>query len=178
MEQIQNILITHAHPDHIGGLAALQERVNAHTAIHRLDAPVVTGSQDIPREKPEKLGFFGRIIHNLGSRAVMPPARIDTELNGGEVLVDVLPGLEVVHLPGHSYGQCGFWLPDKKLLIGGDVLMNLPWGIQPPIRAFSPDWDEVFVSIRKVADLAPEILCLGHGAIVRGNIRDKIAHLL
>lgn len=178
MEQIQHILITHAHPDHIGGLAALQERVNAHTYTHRLDAPVVRGEEAGALAKPEELGFFGRMMLSNISGMMIDPARVDTEFNGGEVLVDILPGLEVIHLPGHSYGQCGFWLPDEKLLIGGDVIMNFPWGISTPFRAPSPDWKAVMESIRQVAKLEPEIICLGHGRIIRGNVRDKIAHLV
>lgn len=178
LEQVQHILITHAHSDHIGGLAALQVRINAHTYIHRLDAGVVRGSEKGPTEKPENLGFFGRMMLRIAANSTIEPARVDTELNGGEVLIDILPGLEVIHLPGHSYGQCGFWLPDEKLLIGGDVMMNFPWGLSKPLRPVSPDWNAVHESIRKVADLEPQILCLGHGAIVRGDVRDKMAHLL
>jgi glyoxylase-like metal-dependent hydrolase (beta-lactamase superfamily II) len=41
---VKNILITHAHPDHIGGLVEMQRQTpNARTAVHFRDAPVVRG---------------------------------------------------------------------------------------------------------------------------------------
>jgi glyoxylase-like metal-dependent hydrolase (beta-lactamase superfamily II) len=178
LAQVKHILITHAHFDHIGGLATLQARTDAQTCVHHLDADVVRGTQKIVFEKPENLGFLDRLMLPIIVNQKVEPAQVDIELHGGEVLVDVLPGLEVIPLHGHSYGQCGFWLPDEKLLIGGDVMMNLPWGLSKPVRAASPDWDEALRSVRKVAELEPQVLCLGHGAILRGNIRDKMAHLL
>lgn len=81
-------------------------------------------------------------------------------------------------LSGHSYGQCGFYLPAENLLIGGDVMMSMPWGLTYPIRAASPDWDSVKLSVNKVAELNPNILCLGHGTVVQGNIAQKISRRL
>src|SRR5712692_6155612 len=43
-DEIEQIVITHYHPDHIGGLAELQQVLPARTGIHAVEAPVVMSS--------------------------------------------------------------------------------------------------------------------------------------
>lgn len=179
LEQVKHILITHAHIDHIGGLAELQRRCDARTWVHRLDAAIVRGSQAPIYAQPQDLGMFDRIMLRFSSNNEgIEPARVDVELQDGDMLDEVSPGLRVVHLPGHSYGQCGFWFPQDQLLIAGDLVMRMPWGYMYPLRAVSPDWQAVKASIRKVCDLQPRILCIGHGAVRRGNIATELQHLV
>lgn len=178
LENIKHILITHAHPDHIGGLAALQKRVNAPTYVHRLDAPQTRGEKPQVFAKPSEVNIFWRMMMGMMKNIQTTPARVDIELNGNEKLSQIFDGLEVVHLPGHSYGQCGFWLPSEGVLIGGDVLMNFPWGLSYPLRAPSPDWLAVKESILKVIALSPKFLCLGHGKVLEGDVAAKVQAVL
>lgn len=178
MEQIRHILITHAHVDHIGGLAELQRRCQARTYVHRLDAAIVRGIQPPIFAQPQELGVFNRMMLRASSNQNVEPARVDVELQDGDALDEISPGLRVVHLPGHSYGQCGFWFSQDQLLIAGDVALRMPWGYTYPLHAFSPDWQTVKVSVRKVVDLQPRILCIGHGAVQQGDIAAQLQHLL
>jgi glyoxylase-like metal-dependent hydrolase (beta-lactamase superfamily II) len=165
---IKNILITHAHPDHIGGLAEMQRHTNARTAVHRRDAPVVRGESPLVRAPAESLHGLWRLSANMPS-PTLTPARVDVELKEGDSLDDILPGLTVIETHGHSPGQVGFWWPEKRLLLGGDVLMHLPWGIALPIAGFTVDMAEAKRSVRKVADMDVDILCFGHGNPLVGN---------
>ena len=81
-------------------------------------------------------------------------AQVDVEFEDD---TEILPGLQAVHLPGHSDGHSGFWLEADGVLLGGDVAMRMLGNLTMPFRAPSPDWDAVKRSIRKVADLKPDV---------------------
>jgi glyoxylase-like metal-dependent hydrolase (beta-lactamase superfamily II) len=174
LTDLKRIIITHAHPDHVGALPSLQQQVNATTYAHRLDAPVIRGDWPIAYPKPEELGALSRFVLGRMQSNSLVPARIDVELSDGQTLNEVAAGACVLHLPGHSHGQIGLYLPEEKTLIGGDVLMHLPWGLTLPLRPASPDWAAVKTSIRKVAELPLENLLLGHGAPILGGAQARL----
>ena len=180
LEDINRILITHAHVDHVGGLKEIQAATDAEVWAHELDAPIVRGESEVPLPDPKALSLQDRLIGTLIETFVgekQPPAWVHRELSDGEALDEVLPGLRVVHLPGHSPGQIGFWLEPEQLLIGGDVMMHLtPW-LTRPIAAYTPDMREADRSIVKVADLNVRTLGLGHGSALVGNAAAAVDRL-
>lgn len=94
---------------------------------------------------------------------------MDYERKEGDRLDEVLPGLEVVDLAGHSPGQCGFWHAKRGILFGGDVMIRSPLGRLLPMVAAAPDIAEAKRSIHKVAELNVATICLGHGQLLIGN---------
>lgn len=171
---VRRILITHEHYDHHGGLAEAQRRVNAVTYAHRLGAPIIRGEKIADMPAPDHLRGLNRFLATRVKPPAVEPARVDRELSDDEVLDEIAPGAQVVHLPGHAYGQIGLWLPEERTLIGGDVMMNLPWGLSVPIKFVSPDWQAVHASIRRVAGLQAKTLCLGHGPALVGDAAARI----
>jgi len=180
LEDVKRILVTHAHIDHVGGLREIQEATGAEVWAHRLEAPVVRGEEPVTLPNPADVGLadslFGRFI-SLFVGSKQPPAPVHRELDDGETLDEVLPGLRVIHLPGHSPGQIGFWLEPERLLIGGDVMMHLtPW-LTRPLGAYTPDTLEAEQSILKVANLDVHTLGVGHGSALVGNAGAAIKRL-
>ena len=181
LADIKRVLITHAHPDHVGSLPEIVAASGAEVWAHELDAPVVRGDRPLAsvQPQPETLPPFASLLARLGSPD-QPTAAVARELREGD-LDEVYPGLTVVHLPGHSPGQVGLWSEKQGFLIGGDVLMHLPWRLTLPFRAFTTDWQEAQRSVQRVAALHVRTLCLGHGAPLVSNTAaqvDKVARRL
>ena len=180
LRDIRHILVTHAHVDHVGGLREVQEATGAEVWAHRLDAPFVVKGEHPPYPERSQLSLFDRIIGAMIQSFVgdeQPPAPVHHEVEEGDVLSEIREGLRVIHLPGHSPGQVGFWLEPERVLIGGDVAMHLlPW-LHLPLGAYTPDMEEAKRSIRKVATLKPHTLGVGHGAPLVGNAEAKVARL-
>lgn len=159
MTDIKAIFITHGHIDHAGGLARLQKLVDVPTYVHAKDAPIVRGEAKPDVPKASTVGFPARLMLPMVRRAGFAPARVDKEVAEGDTILD---GWTVVHLPGHTWGQSGLWHAESRTLIGGDVMTNFN-GIGTPPAPATPDMNLARDSIRKVAELDVDTLCLGHG---------------
>jgi glyoxylase-like metal-dependent hydrolase (beta-lactamase superfamily II) len=156
---IENIILTHHHPDHISGLAALKRLVPAKVMVHRDDAPYINGllSQPGPAH-PGWLKFACNPIRRLWAT---PPIEVDLNLQDGDELA-ILGGIRVVHTPGHTPGSIILHIPDQKVIITGDLLIHGE-KLGLPSREFTVNILQEFNSIRKVAKLDFDIACFGHG---------------
>lgn len=177
MADVRHILITHAHFDHTGGLWMAQKQTKAKTYAHRREALVIRGEQPVIYANPETLRGLAWLTSFVLAKDAGSPARVDVEVQAGDVLDDVLPGLQVIDLMGHSLGQVGYWWADRRILFGGDVMIRYPWGLRMPLAAPSPDWEAAKRSIQHVAALDVDTLCLGHGAPIRSGAAAEIHKL-
>ena len=137
---VKRILITHAHPDHIGGLAKLQTATGAQVVAQALEWPVIAGQVS----------------------ALQSATAARRDVHGGETLPEVLGGLQVLLTPGHTRGHVCFWQSDRRLLFCCDVIMRLR-GLGLPFPVVTVDMDENKRSIKRIAGLGAEVVCFCHG---------------
>ncbi len=168
---VKRILVTHAHPDHVGGLPRLKEITGAQVFTSTVERPVTQGEIPVPRPPREKVSGISRLINPPPLTLKATP--VDREINDGDTIQEVMGGLRVVATPGHSMGQLAFWQPQKRILICGDAMMNV-FGLRLPIATFTVDMDEAKRSIARLAHLQPRLICFGHGQPLRKNAYQKL----
>ena len=153
--------ITHAHPDHVGGSKAVCDA---------LGVPFWAPANDAAAAEAGRSVLADSKIKPLMSRGNgFPAVEVARRLNEG----DEVGGFTVVDAPGHSPGQVAFWRESDRALVLGDVWFNLNFltfraGLRDPFSFVTVDIEQNRRSMRKLADLEPEIACFGHGPVLRG----------
>ncbi len=95
------------------------------------------------------------------------PARVDQLLSGGQTL-SVAGGLQVVDTPGHTPGHISLYVPASAVLFCGDSMEAGRDGrlrLAPSARTW--DAEHAKESVRIQQALGAEIVCAGHGPVVR-----------
>ncbi|MFE7581872.1 MBL fold metallo-hydrolase [Streptomyces gardneri] len=168
-DRLRRIVLTHCHRDHVGAAQELADRHGAEILAHRLDAPVVRGEAPVP--EPDLLDWELPLYEHGLTVPVAPPTRVDREVEDGEEL-GFGDGAVVVHTPGHTPGSLAVHLPRHGVLFTGDTVATVQ-GVT--FGVFHVDRDLAMESMRRLAKLAPSVLCCGHGAPVTEDTADLLA---
>jgi glyoxylase-like metal-dependent hydrolase (beta-lactamase superfamily II) len=136
---IEWVIDTHEHPDHIGGNTFFQEIARPKFACH---VEAVRWIENLELQHQE------RPIYSFFSIAGKETIRITHKLQDGDV-IDLGDGvtLEVVYTPGHSPGSIALFCPQEGTLISADTIP--PTGGLP----LYTDVDQIRASLRRLGAL-------------------------
>ncbi|WP_432510058.1 MBL fold metallo-hydrolase [Kineococcus sp. SYSU DK001] len=176
---VEAVLVTHAHTDHVGGLGALLAAAPglpvlthpdevAHAHRDRLEQ-VSTGTVLRHAWRPRVAAWAVRALRGGGTRDVaLPRARGFTP---GAALD--LPGAPVpVPTPGHTSGHTAYRVPGAGALLTGDALVTAHptttrRGPQLLPRFFHHDPAAAARALAALAGLPEDLLLPGHGPVLR-----------
>ncbi|KAI8360854.1 beta-lactamase-like protein [Choanephora cucurbitarum] len=149
---ISDIIISHGHMDHWGGLEGILNTWSHPIQVHRHQGP---GPSDH--------------LDRFPSHIPVQPLR-----HHQEFLVDERTTLKVIYTPGHCGDHCTFWLAQEDSLFTADCVLGQG-------TAVFEDLSDYLQSLRQLLKLNPGRLYPGHGPVIeqgQEKIRDYIHHRL
>jgi glyoxylase-like metal-dependent hydrolase (beta-lactamase superfamily II) len=186
IEDVEAIVLTHAHIDHVGFSQILQDERGTPVYAHPLEVPQASTGKPPPTEgsflpamlrhrTARKVVFH--IVRNGGAR---PPkvAHVTTFADGDELDVPGRP--RAIHTPGHSPGHCALHVAGAGALFTGDALCGWntvtgePGPILPP-REFSNSMAQARDSLARIESLDAQTLYYGHGDPWTGGAAAAVA---
>jgi len=166
-------IYTHGHVDHVFGFGAYE----AEAVEHGWPAPVVLAHEAVPRRFDRyrmTAGYNGYInMRQFALPAPIFPTEFrypDRTFVTREVLEIGGERIEVEHARGETDDHAFVWLPARRVLATGDLFI---WaapncGNPQKVQRYPLEWAQ---ALRRMAALAPAVLCPGHGPPILGEAR-------
>jgi hydroxyacylglutathione hydrolase len=156
ISQITDIILTHSHIDHIGGVIPIVEEGNPRIHLHKAEAEPINNG-DMSQTLASTFGVD------------LPPLKIESILEEGSILEFGDIKLEVYHTPGHSLGSICLMILDTGILITGDTLF--PGGSFGRTDFPTGDQRALVESLRRITEMEFEVGLPGHMSAMKFNAK-------
>ncbi|MHA1862665.1 MAG: MBL fold metallo-hydrolase [Candidatus Thorarchaeota archaeon] len=156
LSSITDIVLTHSHIDHIGGVIPLVESGTPKIHLHKAEAePINNGNMSLT------------LADTFG--ADLPPLNIESILEEGTVLDFGEIKMKVYHTPGHSSGSICLMIQDTGILITGDTLF--PGGSFGRTDFPNGDQRALVDSLKRISEMSFEVGLPGHMHAMKFNAK-------
>lgn len=134
--QLSLLLLTHSHPDHIGGAPSLVRETHCSVTASEAERTFIEKPEVQLASRPVP-GFWELVEGGVG---------VDFSIQEGSPLLGAgaPPGLEAVATPGHSPGHLAFWDQERRVLFAGDAI---------PLPGEMPVYDDARATLRSLERL-------------------------
>ena len=121
IDKIKKILFTHRHLDHTGGLQEILDEMSRVNENYKVE---------IICHKNEAIKFEEEV-------KIKPTKTIEHE-----AVIDKDLGLQAIHMPGHTLGHLCFFFEKYKIILLGDIVMDLGLTLRPVFKKFHDDYEQ------------------------------------
>lgn len=172
-------IVSHMHPDHVGGAYQLRVLYGVPIAAHKDVSKWYRGLSGLLQYR---LDCFMTVsvgkrqnknISNVGFNRTLKPDYCLTDKRPLPFFND----WKTLHIPGHTRHDVTIWHPDKKILYGADMVIGMRSSFDLPMPLLYKK--KMKSSYEKLACLSPKTLLLSHGeSIVKENIRQIFLRMI
>ncbi len=183
-KDLEAIVLTHAHADHIGFAERVRKETGVPVYVHKEDAKMAS--------KPLQLPWIGLLSNAwraytakmLGVAMIngvfsLPHLTKVQTVEDGQVL-DIPGRPRIIHTPGHTDGEISLLMEGRKAIITGDTIVtrNLLTGELGDPQIVNPilthDYKQAYRTLDLLREIGEVTMLSGHGTPWTGDMNDAV----
>ncbi len=165
-DEIQLLILTHGHWDHIGSAAELKELTGAKVVLHKNETKWLENSL---KPMPPGITVWGKISTKLFSWLLVPfvhitPTTVDIILEEDDFSLEEY-GISgsIIYTPGHSSGSVSILLDTGEAFVGDAAMNKFPLRLSPGLPIYAEDVGALKKSWEKLLGKNVKTIYPAHG---------------
>jgi glyoxylase-like metal-dependent hydrolase (beta-lactamase superfamily II) len=172
-EQVEAVVLTHGHFDHLGFAERARTELGVPVWVHENDVPLTRHPRQYGHERSPAYYFATQfralpIVAALVRNRAWWPSPVGEVRRFDREILEVPGAPRVLVTPGHTLGHCALHFPDRDAVIAGDAIVTLnPYtgssGPQIVSGAATVDSERALASLDEIETTGARTVLVGHG---------------